>query len=90
MTLMQPCVPPGCVTSACQYVVFYLSSVVVVRAARSHIRPFSVLPLALRFVHQWTPTVDFNLRGAVSAVTGIYLFCLLLNIVPFVRRSFLT
>ena len=31
-----------------------------------------------------------NLRGAMSAVTGIYLFRLLLNIIFFVLRSFCT
>ena len=47
------------------------------------------LPLTLRFVRcrtlLWT-----ILRGAMSAVTGVYLFRLLLYIVIFVLRSFFT
>ena len=48
------------------------------------------LHLTLRFVCQRRLYFGLYLRGAMSAVTGIYLFRLLLNIIFFVLRSFFT
>ena len=53
------------------------------------IRHFSVAPYIMICPSTETYFVLY-LRGAMSAVTGIYLFRLLLNIIFFALRSFLT
>ena len=53
------------------------------------IRHFSVTPY-IRICASTETYFGLYLRGAMSAVTGIYLFRLLLNIIFFVLRSFFT
>ena len=53
------------------------------------IRHFSVTPY-ITICPSTETYFGLNLRGAMSAVTGIYLFRLLLNIIFFVLRSFCT
>ena len=56
---------------------------------RDIIRHFSVTPY-ITICPSTETYFGLNLRGAMSAVTGIYLFRLLLNIIFFVLRSFCT
>ena len=68
-------------------IIYYVIQLVYITVTRN--RHFSVTPY-IRICPSTETYFGLYLRGAMSAVTGIYLFRLLLNIIFFVLKSFFT